>query len=147
MIRAFRWWGRACHAKNPGRLAQSFNQFDSRFVPVSSRQLRVASDQRCLENFRQDDIGGVVCGHGITQHPDPIQQPSVLGAFDVECDVIVEGLLAPGRTDFFQAYEAAERLRDLDINQVGSVKTLFGAQYACLYLDALVRPEQKLEHR
>jgi hypothetical protein len=125
---------------------RSFNQFYSRFVTARSRQLRIAGNQRCIENFTEDDISGVICCHGVTQHPDSIQQLLVLRAFDVECDVIVEGLPAPGRGDLFEAYEAAECLRDLDINQMGSVETLSGAQHPLLYLDALVRAQQKLEY-
>ena len=122
------------------------DQFYACLVTMRARQFRVTSNQRGIQNFGKHDVRRIVRGHGVAQCLNPFQQVLVLGAFDVNCNVIVEGLLDPGRGDFFEAHEAAKRLCDLDVDQVRSMETFFGVQHPRLHLDAFVSTQQKLEY-
>jgi len=122
------------------------NQLYSCLVTMRARQFRVTSNQWGIQNFGKHDVRRIVRSHGVAQCPNPFQQVLVLSAFDVKCNVIFEGLRAPGRGDFFEAHEAAKCLCDLDVEQVRSMETFSGVQHPLLHLDAFVSTQQKLEY-
>jgi hypothetical protein len=132
-----------------GHLSRStrlFNQFYARFVAMSARQLRVAGDQRRIESFCKDYIGRIVCGNRVAQGPNSFQQVLMLCAFDIQGNMVIEGLLATGRSYVFEIHKAPKCLRDLNIDEVRSVEALSGDQHPLLHLDAFVRTKQKLEY-
>jgi hypothetical protein len=135
----------ACGVDRNARAARLFDQFYARFVAMRACQLRVASNQRRIESFCKDHVGRIVRRNGVAQSPNSQQQVRMPGAFDIQCNVVFECLPAASRADLFEIREATKCLRDLDINQVGSVETLAGVQHTLLHLDAFIRTEQKLE--
>ena len=70
----------------------------------------------------------------------------MLCAFDIQCDVVFEGLLASSSADFLEMHQAAQSLRDFDVYQVGRVETLCRNQCPLLHLDTFVGAKQELEY-
>lgn len=57
-----------------------FEQLYARFMAMSARQFRVASDQGHIENFCKHHIGGIVRRDRIAQRPNSLQELPVLRA-------------------------------------------------------------------
>ena len=98
------------------------NEFDSRVIPGSRGERRIASQQRCPKRFGEGDVNGVVRCDILTQFPDPEQKEIMRVSGQRKIGKIFERLEPPSGVKFTGPRISAKDLCDLDIEEMGCVK-------------------------
>ena len=80
----------------------------------------VAREQRRIEYFCERDIDGIISGEIVSQIPYLLQEEGVWIPVQGEIGRVDKSLPPPLRVDISVGCTPANRLRDLDIEQMGS---------------------------
>lgn len=116
-------------------------------MAVRTPQFGIAREHRRVECFGERDVRTVVGCQGFAQCPDARQQLSMRVPLNDEPRKVIERLLSADYRDGLELHQAAQRLRDFYVDQMGSLKSFAGGQ--CSRGDAFrpIGSQKELEER
>src|SRR2546429_4798802 len=98
------------------------HQFDMSMMPGRAGETPVKGDQRRIQRFGEGDVRGIVSREVVPQIPDTRQQGTVRIAVQRKVGEYRESCAAAFAVDLTTDCVAAQRVRDLDIEQMRRVQ-------------------------
>ena len=116
-------------------------------MTMEPREFGIACQQRCVERFSQRHVRGIVRADRFAKFPHAREQILMTVPIDAKRRMVVERLLRARGRDVAELDEPAQCLRNLDVEQMGSMQLLVWCQGQRRHVIGARGSQQELEKR